>query len=152
MTIKPFFLLSLGCFSLAMLLLIIGQPSGASPVREAPGYLPSGATPTPADCPLTYTYPVSTGIVITSTNLVPGSQCPGCVVPITLPFPFTYYGQTYTAANASTFGNLQFVTAVYSYQSGSPPSAQLGPAMMPYWSNVLDTSWSEPCIASYGGP
>lgn len=149
---KRFFLLSLGCFAIAILLLI-GRASDASPARAALHPQSAlGATPTPTDCPLTYTYTVSTGTVVTSTNLVPGSQCGGCVVPIGLPFPFTYYGQIYTSANASTLGNLQFVTANYTYQSCPFPYAQLGPAMMPYWSNVLDTSWSDPCLANYNAP
>jgi hypothetical protein len=73
-------------------------------------------------------------------------------LPISLPFPFTYYGQTNTAANVSTAGNMQFVTADTSLESCPPPYVQLGPAMLPYWNDALDTSWSEPCYGAYGAP
>lgn len=67
-------------------------------------------TPTPTQCTTTYTYTVTAGMPITATNLVPGSQCPLCIVPIDLPFPFSFYGQIYNTANLTPKGNLQFVT------------------------------------------
>ena len=48
------------------------------------------------------------------TDLVAGSRCDDCVAPVTLPFNFTHYGQTFptgSVAHVSSNGNLQFATA-----------------------------------------
>jgi hypothetical protein len=38
----------------------------------------------------------TTGTIIPGTTRVPGSGCNACAVPITLPFPYEFYGTTYT--------------------------------------------------------
>jgi hypothetical protein len=35
-----------------------------------------------------------------------GNHCDDCTTAISLPFPFTFYGTTYTTANVSSNGNL----------------------------------------------
>jgi hypothetical protein len=127
-----------------------GAPSPLPGARgSSPGPAPLGsATP----CPVPYTYTVSSGVIVTSTNLLPGSQCARCIVPLTLPFPVSLYGQTYTSTNVANYGVLQFTTADTSLESCPPPYAQLGPALMPYWDDDIDTGWNEPCQGSYGLP
>ncbi|HEX8071977.1 MAG TPA: carboxypeptidase regulatory-like domain-containing protein [Pyrinomonadaceae bacterium] len=57
----------------------------------------------------------TTGAIVPGTAAVPGLLCgsnPGddCTSTITLPFSFTLYDQTFTTANVSTNGNLQFAS------------------------------------------
>ena len=109
----------LGLLSLLTLLFVIGQTTDASPgtppnSQNAASMIISNAVSAPAECTLSYTYTLSSGTVRIAEDLVAGSQCPGgCVVPLALPFPVTFYDQTYTSANVSTTGNLQFVTSEF---------------------------------------
>ncbi len=146
----------LGLLIMLALVMAIGQttdaPPGTPPNSQA-AYARLGLeeATSPAACTLSYTYTVSSGTISIADNLVAGSQCSGgCVVPLALPFPVTFYDQTYTSANVSTTGNLQFVTSDSSLESCPQPYAQLGPSMMPYWADGFDTSWSPPCQGSYG--
>ena len=107
---KRFIASLLGLFILVALLLVIWQTSEASPPATPDGQAASSriisdAVAAPDACTLSYTYTVSGGSIVTSTNLLAGSQCyGGCVVPVALPFPVTFYDQTYTDANVATQG------------------------------------------------
>ncbi len=152
---KKFAALTISLFALVALGLLIARVTEA----EAPGPnlaapsapAPLGGTPTPTECALTYTYTVSAGTPVPANNPVPGTQCFGCTAPITLPFPFTFYGQTYTSANVSPEGNLQFTTASTSLESCPFPYPQLGPSIMPYWCDCIDTTWTDFCVDYYYG-
>jgi hypothetical protein len=111
------------------------------------------ATPSPTECPLTYTYTVLSGSPMTATDLLAGSQCSRCIVPVNLPFPFTYYGQTYNSVNIASQGNLQFTTTYTSASSCPFPYPLLGPAIMPYWQDYVNTYWpgiGDPCLMYLG--
>jgi hypothetical protein len=56
-----------------------------------------------------------------------------------LPFPFTFYGTTYTTAYASSNGNLQFSTANPAYGNAcldQGPAAEMGDMLAPYWTDL----------------
>jgi hypothetical protein len=92
-------------------------------------------TPTPG-CTLNpdYSYSVTTNeTTIPATNLVPGSVCHGCVVGITLPFPYTFYDQTFSAANVSPKGSMQFVSSLGGGNNACLPSNTLDYAILPFW-------------------
>jgi hypothetical protein len=111
--------------------------------------LPFGGTPTPPSCTGNYTYTISGGTIVSGTQLVPGSQG-SIIVRIDLPFPFTFYGQTYTSTNLSTVGNIQFEReAVGPYQRCPLPKPELGRAIIPHWA-WIDTSYHFPCLANFG--
>ena len=138
--------------TLSALVAAAGAPaSGATGPATSAG-LPLAPSGSVTPCPVPYTYTVSSGAIVTSTNLLPGSQCARCIVPLTLPFPISLYSQSYTSANVANYGVLQFATADTSLESCPPPYAQLGPALMPYWDDDIDTSWNEPCQGAYGLP
>ncbi len=118
-----------------------------------------GASSTPTTC-IAYTYTLSTFdlpvvtatpdvMETTSTRVVDNSA------PSSLPFPFTFYGVTYTSVNILNFGNLQFTTSNDSPHSCPFPFAQLGPSILPYWSE-FDLHWGGsgdgPCVQNYGIP
>ncbi|MCL4867844.1 MAG: VCBS repeat-containing protein [Anaerolineae bacterium] len=75
------------------------------------------------------------------------------VITLELPFPFTFYGTTYTEVNASSNGNLQFATRNTAYQNsclslpipaaaeGEEPTpgqvvAYMGDMIAPYWMDL----------------
>jgi hypothetical protein len=61
------------------------------------------------------------------------------VVEIELPFPFTFYGTTYSAVNASSNGNLQFGSANPRYGNtclASQPVPEMGEMIAPYWDDL----------------
>src|SRR5438552_11359960 len=69
---------------------------------------PLGASPTPTPpCAVTYTYTVSAGAPVTATNRI-GGGCRRCGSYVSLPFPFTFYGQTYNHVEVESQGNIQF--------------------------------------------
>jgi hypothetical protein len=115
-----------------------------------------GATPTPTSCTgdYNYTYTLSTGAIVSGTQLVAGSQCGSCVVDIELPFPFTFYGQTYTSTKLSTQGNIQFETEhLPGPGAGNEcplPEPLLGHAIIPHWSAWQGTGYHFPCLQYIG--
>ncbi|GIG60373.1 hypothetical protein Lfu02_47450 [Longispora fulva] len=64
------------------------------------------------------------------------------VAPVTLPFAFPYYGQTYTAATVDTNGVLSFGTAASAAANVDVPAASApNAAIYPFWRDLgLDTS------------
>ncbi len=64
-----------------------------------------------------------------------GNHGDDVVTNIALPFPVTFYGTTYNAANVSSNGNLQFVTASIAFGNicPIPSTATQGPAIFPFW-------------------
>jgi hypothetical protein len=99
----------------------------------------------------------STGATITpGTDLVPGSRCDDCVAPVTLPFNFTHYGQTFPAGSAafvSSNGNLQFATANNDYgQFGVCfPLAQFGNSIIAHWTDIQTGGDGEGVFTSVTG-
>ena len=118
-----------------------------------------GASSTPTTC-IAYTYTLSSFDlpIVTAT---PGASettamsVVGTSTPASLPFPFTFYGVTYTGVNILNFGNLQFTTSNDSPHSCPFPFAQLGPSILPYWSEFQlhwGGSGDGPCVQNYGIP
>lgn len=135
----------------------VGITLAQSTKAEAPAYVMQGGTPTPTATPeaclVTYTYITSTASLEPAEHLVSVPDCANCTAPHTaLPFPFKFYGQTYTALNILASGNLQFLTASTEPSSCPAPYPSLGPAIYPYWANGFDISWGAPCQAVYGRP
>jgi len=59
-------------------------------------------------------------------------------VPVTLPFPFTFYGQSYTTAHVATNGFLNFLAPNTSLSNGSIPStAAPNAAIYPHWDDLF---------------
>lgn len=54
-----------------------------------------------------------------------------------LPFPFTFYGTTYTSMTAAVNGNLQFTTAnPLPFPACLAPAAAMGDLISPYWADL----------------
>jgi hypothetical protein len=84
-----------------------------------------------------YTCRVSTSPYIPASTVIPltGDDATAAV---TLPFAFHFYGQTYTTANVSTNGNLNFVSADTTYINSAIPSPGApNAAVYVYWDDML---------------
>ena len=106
---------------------------------------PSIITPTNTPIPsptspmanVPYTYTITTGAtIVPGTTLVPGSNCVQCLNIVTLPFPFTYYGTTFTQAMVGTSGNLQFMSNANWWVNNCLPDPAFRYVMMPFWDNL----------------
>lgn len=61
------------------------------------------------------------------------------IITLELPFPFTFYGTTYTEVNASVNGNLQFSTDNPQFRPScldGGPAAGMGDLIAPYWTDL----------------
>jgi hypothetical protein len=70
------------------------------------------------------------------------------IIEIELPFPFTFYGTTYTKLNASSNGNLQLGSASLHYDNiciADEPVPEMGEMIAPYWDdlNLLEFGFLE---------
>src|SRR5207248_4654525 len=88
-------------------------PDTAKPIVDTP--TPSGTPPsaTPTTCVPQSNYIVrvcSSATIVRGTTDI-GVHCDDCIVPISLPFPITVYGQSFSSANVSSNGNVQFVSS-----------------------------------------
>src|SRR5204863_1893376 len=81
----------------------------STPTATATASSTATATPTPTGtcAPNDYTIATATGIIVPGT-IDTGNHCDDCVTPITLPFPVTFYDETFFSVGISSNGNLQF--------------------------------------------
>jgi hypothetical protein len=93
--------------------------------------------------PATAAADVAPYVIETSTgaSIVPGTTDIGnhgddTVTTISLPFPATFYGQTYTSAGASSNGNLQFTTTNTAFANSCLPATGFGASIMPNWDDL----------------
>ena len=155
MSTKRFICLVCGLFLALFWAVTAGStspPVANSALLFTPTPAPTLTPPTPTSCPNSYNYTVSALSIVSSTALLPGSQCGICILNLPFPFPITFYGQTYTSANVSTQGNLQFTTSYLGANTCPLPEPLLGPAMMPHWDEWLETAYPYPCLAAMGTP
>jgi hypothetical protein len=66
-----------------------------------------------------------------------GNNCNNCTTPITFPFPIRFYGTTYTSANVSSNGNLQFAGANLSGANSELPAAGFNATIFAFFDNVV---------------
>src|SRR5439155_4788305 len=79
-----------------------------------------------------YVFSTSTGNAIVPGTTDTGNHADDGTTPITLPFTVQFYDQTYTAANLSSNGNLQFVSNSVLLTNACPlPSLTLNFPIMP---------------------
>ncbi len=79
-----------------------------------------------------------------------GNHCDDCTTAVALPFPVTFYGQSFTTANVSSNGNLQFVSNV-SVPNTTLPVAFLNSAICPFWDDLTTSGGSNGIFTSITG-
>ncbi|MFA6044263.1 MAG: hypothetical protein WC718_04715 [Phycisphaerales bacterium] len=80
-----------------------------------------------------------------------GNHCDDCLTPVTLPFPVTLYGQTFSSANLSSNGNIQFGAGTAAFTNVCLPSPAFGPTLFPHWDDLLTNGPGEGIFTSTGG-
>ena len=103
-------------------------------------------------CTTEYTTATTTGNAIVSGSTDIGNHCDDCTTPLTLPFPVTLYGTTFTSAQASSNGNLQFTGNTSYLGVACPlPDVNLGMAIMPYQDDLRTDGTFEGIFTSVSG-
>ena len=123
----------------------------------APGFVPAGGTvpiladkllpsdtgaipldtPTPTPtCPGSYTFTSGAGTFVMGVTDI-GNHCNDCNTTISLPFPVTLYGNSYSSAAVNSNGSLQFGTPYTMFDVTCWPSTQGTYIMAPYWCDLV---------------
>ncbi|PZS05443.1 MAG: hypothetical protein DLM69_00935, partial [Candidatus Chloroheliales bacterium] len=76
----------------------------------------------PAASGITYQINNVTHAPISGTTDI-GNHCDDCVTAVSFPFPVTFYGSSYSTANASSNGNLQFNSTATNFTSNCLPDS-----------------------------
>jgi hypothetical protein len=116
-------------------------PTSTSTPMPATGTpTPTAPASTPTACVSSANYVVATAIstIISRppTTPIPGTDCGSCVVSIQFPFPYQFYGQSYTGANLSTDGNVQFVGSHEQFTNVCLPDPRLDTTIFAYWDDL----------------
>ena len=101
--------LTLGLVALASAAGALALSGGRAPLRAAAPQAQHGGGPAagaPLVCTTGYTYSIGTGSFVPGATDT-GNHCDDCVSHITLPFPVSLYGQSYSDGYVSSNGNLQ---------------------------------------------
>jgi hypothetical protein len=136
-------LLSLAiCAIAAFTVVSMAQPTSAEQSSASlysdtnTGALPQQGTPTPTQCVTSYTYAVTAGATIVPGTTDIGNHTDDGVTFVTLPFPFSLYGATYTGVNLGANGNAQFVSTSEEFENVCLPFADMGPTIFAYWEDL----------------
>ncbi len=93
-----------------------------------------GATATATTCATGYNYLLGSGALIPATTRIDGAGCDDCTTAISsLPFPFTLYGTSYTAATVGSNGTLAFGTNNNAFAGSCLPVTGATNQMMPFF-------------------
>ncbi|HTD88047.1 MAG TPA: hypothetical protein VK850_15845, partial [Candidatus Binatia bacterium] len=88
--------------------------------------------------PNDYTITTGSGFIVYGITDT-GNHCDDCITAIALPFPVTFYDQTFFSVGISSNGNLQF-TGVneLDFANACPPTATVIDLIAPYWQDLHD--------------
>ncbi len=106
-------------------------------------------TPTPTGTPAACTnYNTSTGTgTITPGDTDTGNHCDDCSTFISLPFPVSVYGQTFTAANVASNGSLDLIGAQSVFSSACPfPTSFYDMAIFAYQFDLVTDQTPPDCV------
>jgi hypothetical protein len=129
---------------------LLGTPTATNTGTPSP--TPTFTPTATATCAPGYSNSTSTGnTVVPGTTLVTGSNCDDCSNAVTIPFPFTFYGTSFTSVNAISNGNLQFTSAVTTFTNTCLPAATLNNLIAPHWDDLLLTGATDGIYTSTSG-
>jgi hypothetical protein len=98
-----------------------------------------------------YTLTSSTGVAIVPGTTDTGNHVDDGMTAVALPFPVVVYGSSYSAAQVSSNGNLQFTTANSAYNNVCLPDASSGVALMPHWDDLRTDGTGSGIFTSVSG-
>jgi hypothetical protein len=129
-------------------------PLQGTPTRTVTGTPPTAtrtptATPTVCGGSANYSIATATGTIVPATTDT-GNHTDDGTTFISLPFAYTVYDQTFTGANLSSNGNLQFVSNSTLLTNVCLPTATFSFPIMPHWDDLRTDQIGSGCTA-YGG-
>ncbi|HKP53127.1 MAG TPA: S-layer homology domain-containing protein [Chloroflexia bacterium] len=127
---------TIGGFTIASMAHPTSAEQSSNPPDTSTNSLPQQGTPTPTQCVTSYTYAVTAGATIVPGTTDIGNHTDDGVTFITLPFPVTLYGATYTGVNLGANGNAQFVSTNEEFENVCLPFAEMGPTIFAYWEDL----------------
>lgn len=83
-----------------------------------------------------YTITPTAGASIVTATSDTGNHGDDDVTAITLPFAYTFYGQTFSTATVDSNGNLQFTSATSAYANACLPATGLNNVIFPHWDDL----------------
>src|SRR5262245_18394416 len=78
----------------------------------------------------------STGAIAACTTDI-GNHCDDCVTSVTLPFPVSLYGSTFSSVNLSSNGNAQFSGSNIAYINSCLPAGALNNVIFVHWDDLM---------------
>ena len=95
-------------------------------------------TPTGSPCPVgDYTITTGSGTIVPGTT-DSGNHADDGITTIALPFPVTFYDQSFTSVNICSNGNLQFTSVNATFTNACLPTATMNGLIAPYWDDLYD--------------
>src|SRR5205823_14398737 len=79
------------------------------------------------------------------------NNCDDCTPAISLPFTYTFYGQTYSTANVSSNGNLQFGSNSNEFAFTALPDSVFNDAIFAYAGDLTTTTAGDGIFTSVSG-
>ena len=126
-------------------------PTSTSTATATPTATTSG-TPTAtatAACTPGYTTTTSAGTLVAGTTST-GNACDDCTTPVTIPFPVSLYGTSYTSAMVDSNGVLAFTAATSTFTNTCLPGTPYTDAIFPHWDDQR-TDAQTGCASFPGG-
>src|SRR5262245_47288497 len=97
-----------------------------------------------------YTVISDTGASLLPASTDIGNHCDDCTTPITLPFSYSLYDQSFTQALVGSNGVMGFITNTNSYRNYALPISGYNYTIFPHWDD-LRTDAQTGCSAYVGG-
>jgi hypothetical protein len=106
-------------------------------------------TPLPTSC-ANYAIATGTATIVPGTTLV-GVRCDDCAAPINLPFTVKLYDQSFTTANISSNGVLEFGSGDFAYGNSALPVPIYDHTIVGFWDDLLLTGSGQGVYSATAG-
>jgi hypothetical protein len=128
------------------------SPTGTPPTNTPTSPPTHTPTVTPTICGATseYTYATGSGTIVPGTTDT-GNHCDDCLTTITLPFSYVLYDQSFTSAQVSSNGQLDFGTGDDAYDNSCLPDTAATYAIFPYWDDLYTVNGGYGIFTSISG-
>jgi hypothetical protein len=126
-----------------------GVNGQGSPARGGNGHAYANENCMPND----YTITTGSGIIVPGI-IDTGNHCDDCITPMILPFPVTFYDETFFSVGIWSNGHLQFTgTNAQDFNNECLPTANLTDLIAPYWDDLYtgDIATSQGVFTSVTG-
>src|SRR5205814_5680078 len=135
---------------------IAETPCQGTPNATATSTPTATATNTPLPAPTcgsgsNYVISQSTGVAIVPGTTDTGNHCDDCTTNIALPFAYSLYGQSFTSANVSSNGTLQFVSNSTAFTNACLPQTLFNNTIFPHWDDLRTDVGLSGCASYTGG-